>query len=129
MPEPILCPLRTSPYQPGCSTVAVPLRVSRGSHVVRHQAVAEFARRVVGPAMAAAVGDENLKVLGEGRKVRCPSLRGGATVNEQQRLALAKAFVIDPEPVGLDVRSCGHDDSLSRCLSPICQVVGSNPLV
>ena len=111
------------------SSVAVPLRVSRGSHVVRHQAVAEFTRRVVGPAMAAAVGDENLKLLGEGRKVQCPSLRGGATVNEQQRLALAKDFVIDPEPVCLDVRSCRYDDSLSRCLSPICQVVGSNPLV
>ena len=25
MPEPILCPLRTGSYQPGCSTLAIPL--------------------------------------------------------------------------------------------------------
>ena len=29
MPEPILCPLRTSSYQPGCSTVAVLSRAFR----------------------------------------------------------------------------------------------------
>jgi hypothetical protein len=80
----------------------------QGGRVVSHHAVAEFACRVVGSAMTTTVGGEDLEVLGEGRKVRCPGLGGcGSAVNEQQRFALAVDFVIDPKSVGLDVRSCG----------------------
>ena len=40
--------------------------------------------------MTAAVGGEDLEVLGEGRKVRRPGLGGsGTAVNEQQWFALA----------------------------------------
>jgi hypothetical protein len=54
---------------------------NQGGHVVCHQAVAEFARRVVGPAVTTTVRREDLEVLGEGRQVRRPGLRGrGAAV-------------------------------------------------
>src|SRR5215204_5890914 len=49
-------------------------RAEKACYVLSHQAIAEFTRRVVGPAMSAAVVGEDLEVLGEGRQVRRPRL-------------------------------------------------------
>ena len=42
MPEPILCPLRTSVYQPGCSTVAVnPFEQTRMADLISSRVIIE----------------------------------------------------------------------------------------
>jgi hypothetical protein len=42
VPEPILCPLRTSVYQPGCSTVAVnPFEQTRMADLISSRVIIE----------------------------------------------------------------------------------------